>query len=192
MSNETTQCRAASQTAKAAPYIQRSQCHEEYLQLQDSRPPLQPQSQSDPPAFHMDQKYPELFGSQGASAEPSVFNPCALLPHRSSRVRDLSFVFLGPPTASSDLYSPLGVPHCPAVHAPSFYRAFNSYSRDLYQFREADNLPIPTPPILFDLSGRLISEKILLRFARKGVLFGNMPSSCKDISKMDPAQLSLI
>lgn len=105
------------------------------------------------------------------------------LRQRFSRVRDLSLTSLGPPTASSDLPSPLGVPHCSAIHAPTFYKAFNSYSRDLYQFRRANKLPTPTLPIIFDLSGRLISDKTLKRFRRKGLLFEKMPSSCKDIRK---------
>lgn len=132
----------------------------------------------------MDQKYPELFRSGEASADASVLNPCMRFPHRVSRVlQDLSLTLLGPPSASSDLPSPVGVPHCPAIHAPSFYRAFNSYSRDLYGFRKANKIPIPTPPILFDLSGQLISERTLKRFAKKGGLFAKMPSSCQDIRK---------
>jgi cytochrome c oxidase assembly factor 5 len=131
----------------------------------------------------MDQKYPELFRSREASADFSVLSPCAQLPRRFSRVRDLSLTFLGPPPASSELHSPLGAPHCSAIHAPSFYQAFNSYSRDLYEFRKANKIAIRTPPILFDLSGQLLSEKILRRFARKGALFVKMPSSCQDIRK---------
>ena len=132
------------------------------------------------PPFHMDLQYPELFRSREASADFSVLNPCARLPHRLSRVRDLSLTSLGPPS-SSELHSRLGVPHCPAIHAPFFYQAFNSYSRDLYEFRTANKISIRTPPILFDLSGHLVSEKKLRRFARKGPLFGKMPSSCQDI-----------
>jgi hypothetical protein len=136
----------------------------------------------------MDLKYPQLFRPREASADFSVLNPCAAASQRFSRVRDLSYTFLGPPTASSDLSRPLGVPHCPTIHAPSFYQAFNSYSRDLYEFRKANKLPTPTTPILFDLSGQLISEKVLNRFAKKGLLFGKMPSSCKDIRKLYYAQ----
>ena len=116
-------------------------------------------------------------------------NPCATAAQRFSRVRDLSLTSLGPPTASSDLPSPLGVPHCSAIHAPTFYKAFNSYSRDLYEFRRANKLPTPTLPIIFDLSGRLISDQTLKRLGRKGHLFGKMPSSCKDIRKNSPLQL---
>jgi hypothetical protein len=134
----------------------------------------------------MDQKYPELFRPREASADFSVLNPCATAAQRFSRVRDLSLTSLGPPTASSDLPGPLGVPHCSAIHAPTFYKAFNSYSRDLYEFRKANKLPTPTLPIIFDLSGRLISDKTLKRFGRKGLLFGKMPSSCKDIRKNTP------
>jgi hypothetical protein len=133
--------------------------------------------------FHMDQKYPELFRPREASADFSVLNPCATAAQRFSRVRDLSLTSLGPPTASSNLPSLLRVPHCSAIHAPTFYKAFNSYSRDLYEFRRANKLPTPTLPIIFDLSGRLISDKTLKRFGRKGLLFGKMPSSCRDIRK---------
>jgi hypothetical protein len=129
----------------------------------------------------MDQQYPELFRSPPAGS--SVFNPCATFPHRASRVRDLSSTFLGPPTASSESLGPLGVPRCRAVHASFFYQAFNRYSRDLYQFRKANKLPILSPPLLFNLSGQLISEKFLKRLAAKGPLFAKMPSSCKDIRK---------
>ena len=132
----------------------------------------------------MDQQYPELFrSSREMPADSSVFNPCATFPHRASRARDLSSTFLGPSTGSSEFLGPLGLPRCRAVHAPFFYQAFNRYSRDLYQFRKANKLPIPSLPILFDLSGQLISEKFLKRIAAKGPLFVKMPSSCKDIRK---------
>jgi hypothetical protein len=136
----------------------------------------------------MDLKYPQLFRPREASADFSVLSPCAAASQRFSRVRDLSSTFLGPPTASSVVPSPLGVPHCPAIHAPSFYQAFNSYSRDLYEFRKANKLPTPTTPILFDLSGRLISEKYPESLCKKGQLFGKMPSSCKDIRKLNYLQ----
>ena len=132
----------------------------------------------------MDQQYPDLFRSRETPADSSVLNPCAAFPHRATRARDLSSTFLGPPTASPEFLDTLGVPRCLAIYAPFFYQAVNRYSRDLYKFRKANKLPIPTPPLLFDLSGQLISEKFLKRIAAKGPLFSEMPSSCKDIRKL--------
>jgi hypothetical protein len=136
--------------------------------------------------------YPHLFYAKllrsGRTFHPddiSFLHSCAEYPHRASRVRSLSFTSLGP--SSPQLNSepdPLGIQPCSAIHVPSFYQAFNRYSRALYLARKDTNIPVTTTPLLFDLQGSLLDERYLKQLARKGPLFVAMPSSCKDIRKL--------
>jgi hypothetical protein len=116
----------------------------------------------------------------------SFLRPCSEYPHRASRARSLSFTSLGPPSSpqSNSEPDPLGIQPCSAIHPPSFYQAFNRYSRALYLARKDTNIPITTVPLLFDLKGRLLDERYLKQLAKKGPLFVEMPSSCKDIRKL--------
>jgi hypothetical protein len=142
----------------------------------------------------MDIKYPHLFqprlrsGKTFPSDDASFLHPCSQYPHRASRVRSLSFTSLGPPPSlqSNSEPDPLGIQPCSAIHTPSFYQAFNRYSRALYLTRQENNIPITTVPLLFDLKGSLLDERHLKQLAKKGPLFAEMPSSCKDIRKLPP------
>lgn len=131
----------------------------------------------------MDRKYPQLFQG-GTTSQSSVLNPCAKFIHRSSRVRDLPHTFLEPvtpPPPFSTPPKPAELPACAAVSAKSFYRAFNCFSRDLYLFRKENTIRVKAALLLFDLTGSLIDEEFLKKIQRKGPLFSEMPSSCKDI-----------
>jgi hypothetical protein len=137
-----------------------------------------------------DIKYPHLFqpglrsGKTFPSDDRSFLHPCSQYPHRASRVRSLSYTSLGPPSSkrSNSEPDPLRIPACSAIHTPSFYQAFNRYSQALYLTRK-ENIPITTVPLLFDLKGSLLDERHLKQLAKKGPLFEEMPSSCKDIRK---------
>ena len=108
-----------------------------------------------------DKKFPELFGD----ADKGFLNPRVFRRPPAS----LSAVFLSPhsPTTTSEIPGPLEVRSCCGIYPPFFYQAFNRCSRDLYVFREANNIPIPTPPLLFNLSGRLVSDQFLRHHAKK-------------------------
>jgi hypothetical protein len=142
----------------------------------------------------MDKKYPHLSqarlrsGKTFHSDDGSFLHPCSQYPHRASRVRSLSSTSLGPPSSpqQNSEPDPFGIQPCSAIHAPSFYQAFNRYSRALYLTRKENNIPIITAPLLFDLKGSLLDERHLKQLAKKGSLFEEMPSSCKDIRKLFP------
>jgi hypothetical protein len=128
---------------------------------------------------------------RSAPADGSYFlNECATYLNRVSRVFLLQGVSL--PSDSPPLYRYTNInslddskyPPCKAVNARRFYKAWNRHSLGEFEDKQEQRLPIPGPPLVFDKFGRLYEERFLAaNFARIVAL--NMPSSCKDISKLN-------
>ena len=143
----------------------------------------------------MDRHFPQLFRSGKTSSGATFCTPCARYSERSSRAKGLD-VILGRP---DDF--PLKKLNCTSIHPALFYQTFNSRSRSLYLARKVHNLPLPYPPLIFNLDGRFIdvgkwwprgqfyfkAEYNLPEYiaAQEKKLYGaEMPSSCKDISTL--------
>ncbi len=158
----------------------------------------------------METKYPELFASRSGkiARDASVLNPCSRFQKRASRVfNDLSIAPLStPPTTlflqstnedravvhAQDIGREGNIKLCAPIATKSFYRTFNRFARELYLERRINGEDIIGAPLLFDLNGRLIAERKLRRWTRKGGLFAaeaEMPSSCKDI-RMLPSSIN--
>lgn len=161
----------------------------------------------------MDTKYPELFRSRTGKVDRDarILNPCSSSKKRASRVfNDLSIVPLTSPAPTPFPPSTIneteavsqfqardfkkGKPStaCAPISTKSFYRTFNRFARDLYLERKLLEQDTRAAPVLFDLKGKLIEERVLRRYTnKKGQLFAaeaeiNMPSSCKDIRTLSP------
>ena len=134
----------------------------------------------------------------GSTNHPSTFStPCARYSERSFRAKGLN-ASLGLPANL-----PLKIPKCASIHPTLFYQTFNRHSRALYLAKKAHNIPVPCPPLIFDLNGSFIDagkwwprgqvyfkaehklpeHKATQETKIKGT---KMPSSCKDIRTLVP------